>query len=184
MAETEKTAAMQLDALAALDLPQRREVAKALRKVAALLAVAAVAAGAIRTARRDAGCCGAGTRPASSCVLANYDEIPPSVGNGHPAEVNDSLPRQPEIVSEVLAVFPRSGFAHLAADRERGFDRGAVPVAQVVPRVIFRHRLDAPRQQRKHRQVVRRRNPLRVALTQPVQDRRKEPSHRPSTSTP
>jgi len=42
MAETEKTAAMQLDALAALDLPQRREVAKALRKVAALLAVAAV----------------------------------------------------------------------------------------------------------------------------------------------
>ena len=42
----------------------------------------------------------------------------------------------------------------------------------------------APRQQRKHRQVVRRRNPLRVALTQPVQDRRKEPSHRPSTSIP
>ena len=70
------------------------------------------------------------------------------MGNGHPAEVNDSLPRQPEIVSEVLAVFPQSGFAHLAADRERGFDRGAVPVAQVVPRVIFRHRLDVPRQQR------------------------------------
>ena len=34
MAETEKTAAMLLDDLAALDLPQRREVAKALRKVA------------------------------------------------------------------------------------------------------------------------------------------------------
>ena len=33
MAETEKTAAMLLDDMAALDLPQRREVAKALRKV-------------------------------------------------------------------------------------------------------------------------------------------------------
>ena len=34
MAETKKTAAILLDDLAALDLPQRREVAKALRKVA------------------------------------------------------------------------------------------------------------------------------------------------------
>ena len=33
MAETEKTAAMLLDDVAALDLPQRREVTKALRKV-------------------------------------------------------------------------------------------------------------------------------------------------------
>ena len=34
MAETEKTAAILLDDLAAVDLPQRREVAEALRKVA------------------------------------------------------------------------------------------------------------------------------------------------------